>query len=340
MVVNLGQSINSPQNGTYYVNDKMRKEWYNKEDHIIENIPLTGAKSATDKFMRSLLVYTPKGLKGSVNSNFYEFLSMGAIPYVVGSATLIALSNLANKFFRPQDAYFANKAGKNMAAGVLLYGLFKWAGKTVMNKMVERSTGIDLDLPYKKNVHNLPETKNDKNLTSVEFHKVFESVDFPRWDLIEKSGDSKNDRYYYYDKITKKMGYKDKLNSPDQIAQPKIKEVVSKTKAAGNISSYLWAATGVALGAQKPFVTFFEHFGQRPVGKMLKTLPKCAFNTVKNSFIDLVNGPSKKSNFVGRILVGASLLSTVFGWANAIKNFKAKEHKTEIDFNKNFKECR
>ena len=39
------------------------------------------------------------GIKGSKKSTFYEFLSMGIVPYLVGSATFMALFGGANKYF-------------------------------------------------------------------------------------------------------------------------------------------------------------------------------------------------------------------------------------------------
>ena len=156
------------------------------EDHIIKKRPTTGARIVADKFVNDVFSYAPKGMTGSKNSNFYEFLSLGLIPNLVGSASLILISNALNNKFGGRDSLFANMNGRKMAAGVVLYAAGKWLGNKIINKGVKATTGVDMEMPYKKIVHELPDYKGDPDTTSVEFHRVFESTDFPRWDLINK----------------------------------------------------------------------------------------------------------------------------------------------------------
>ena len=209
------------------------------EDHIIKKRPTTGARIVADKFVNDVFSYAPKGMTGSKNSNFYEFLSLGLIPNLVGSASLILISNALNNKFGGRDSLFANMNGRKMAAGVVLYAAGKWLGNKIINKGVKATTGVDMEMPYKKIVHELPDYKGDPDTTSVEFHRVFESTDFPRWDLINKQGEHNNNRYEYYDKMAKKMGYTQELNASDQVVQPKIKEVLVKSTAAKSISSFV-----------------------------------------------------------------------------------------------------
>ena len=79
----------------------------------------------TDKLKNAFTKYPIKGLKGSKNANFYEFLTMGQVPYLVGSATLMAVFNAANKHFAPFAKEKASALGKKMALGVVFYGLAK-----------------------------------------------------------------------------------------------------------------------------------------------------------------------------------------------------------------------
>lgn len=90
---------------------------HGSEDKIIKKTPLTGARIMADKIAKDIFVYAPKGMQGSKNSNFYEYLSLGIIPYIVGSAMLIATSVAAKKFFNPNDAKASGMMGKNIAIG-------------------------------------------------------------------------------------------------------------------------------------------------------------------------------------------------------------------------------
>lgn len=304
------------------------------EDHIIKKRPTTGARIVADKFVNDVFSYAPKGMTGSKNSNFYEFLSLGLIPNLVGSASLILISNALNNKFGGRDSLFANMNGRKMAAGVVLYAAGKWLGNKIINKGVKATTGVDMEMPYKKIVHELPDYKDDPDTTSVEFHRVFESTDFPRWDLINKQGEHNNNRYEYYDKMAKKMGYTQELNASDQVVQPKIKEVLVKSTAAKSISSFIWAALGVAIAAQKPFEEFMN-FRQKPTfTQAVKELPKQVAVTMKESVKSLAKTKMGKG-----LMIGAAATSILGIW-NASKNFKApKENKkSTVDYNKSYME--
>ena len=304
------------------------------EDHIIKKRPTTGARIVADKFVNDVFSYAPKGMTGSKNSNFYEFLSLGLIPNLVGSATLILLSNALNNKFGGRDSMFANMNGRKMAAGVVLYAAGKWIGNKIINSGVKATTGVDMEMPYKKIVHELPDYKGDTDTTSVEFHRVFESVDFPRWDLINKQGEHNNNRYEYYDKMAKKMGYSEELNASDQVVQPKIKEVLVKSTAAKSISSFVWAALGVAIAAQKPFEEFMNFKHKPTFTQAVKELPRQIAVTMRDSVKSLAKTKMGKG-----LMIGAAATSILGIW-NASKNFKApKENKqSTVDYNKQYME--
>ena len=320
---------NIPKNSYLVVHKDM-----DSDDHIIEKRPTTGMRVAADKLVNDVFSYAPKGMAGSKNSNFYEFLSLGLIPNLVGSATLILISNALNGSCGGRDSLFASMSGKKMAAGVVLYAAGKWLGNKIANKGIEAKTGIDLEMPYKKVVHELPEYKGDQDTTSVEFHRVFESTDFPRWDLINKQGEHNNQRYEYYDKLAEKMGYDKELNAPDQVVQPKIKEVLVKANAGKAISSYIWAAVGVGIASQEAFGKYMYYTKKPSVGRFLQDLPKRTFKTMK----DATKSFAKTNR--GKFLLGAAALSSAFTIFNATKNFKAEKEdkKTTINYNNDYME--
>ena len=72
----------------------------------INNRMLAGFHRTSNAFLE----YPAKGLKGDINSNFYEFLAMGRVPYLIGSGTFIGVFNAASKFF---DSRGAQKSKKN-----------------------------------------------------------------------------------------------------------------------------------------------------------------------------------------------------------------------------------
>lgn len=227
-------------------------------DTLLPNNFATNFRIGMDKFTNAITLYPAKGLKGNRNANFYEFLTMGQVPYLVGSGMLMAVFNAANKHFAPFAQAKASALGKKMAMGVLFYGITKELSKSLITKPVKMLTGVDTEVPYAKVNYELPDDIYDTDITSIEYHKVFESVEFPRWDLLYMPASSGKPRNAYYDKVARKLGLGSNLKDSDQEVKPRIKEIVVKSKVAQNISSYLWAATGVAIAFQKPWEEFFE----------------------------------------------------------------------------------
>jgi len=312
---------------------------HGSEDHIVKKTPLTGARIVADKLTKGVLSYAPKGMQGSKNSNFYEYLSLGMIPYIVGSGMMIATTIAATKFFNPNDARASKMMGKGVALGVAFYAVMKWLGGKVMEKGTEAVTGVDMAMPYKKIISELPE--NGEAKVATEFHRVFESVDFPRWDLINKQGEENGNRYEYYDKIAKeKLGCEEQLNAPDQVVQPLIKNALVRAMAAKSVSSFLWAATGVAIAAQEAF----RNFGYRPKQatfiKRLKDFPKEFGQTLVKAAKQLWKGSSTSSKLVGRGLIIGAAASTILGLLNVKRGFKidSKPSQSRIDYKKDYVE--
>jgi len=240
-------------------NDVTKKPGKGDESEILPNTLRTRVLQKYDKTLNAITEYPVKGLKGDVNSDFYEFLSMGIIPYIAGSAMFIAMFNLLNKHLTPK----ASLRGKKMGLGVILYGI----GKTLSNDLVTRpvawSTGVDVELPYRNIYCTLP-TKPGAEAVIDHKHqqrKVYDSIEFFRKDLIAKHPDY---GVKYYDNIAKKLGMGENLNDSVTETTPIIQSIVASTKTAKSLSSYCWAAVGVCLAAQDCWADFFKAFSDRP----------------------------------------------------------------------------
>lgn len=307
----------------------------------------TTAKIQADKFVNAFTKYPAKGMQGSKNANFYEFLTMGMVPYLTGSATMIAVFNLASKFFDTPAAVNACKLGKKMGLGVAMYGVAKTLSKKLVETPVNMKYGIDVNLPYKKKIDELPEERNKDNLVAFEYHKAFESVDFPRWDMFYNNEAFGPERNSYYIKVGKKMGLKEEElgEAADQKVKPLIKEKLVKTKLFSTLSSYLWAGVGVGVAMQKPWENLVINPAKRMANyKNYKQLAQAAKEQGKNiakydnfakdfgkkfveSCKEFVNNSSKSTRIAGRVLLGVAAGMTLLG------NFS-----TLLDFNKDRKE--
>ena len=232
------------------------------ESRILPNTLNTRIQQKFQKTSNAFLQYPIKGLKGDVNSDFYEFLSMGIIPYLVGSGMFMAMFNLVNKHLSPKSQKFAGLHGKQMALGVIMYGL----GKTLSNDLVTRpvywGTGVDVELPIEHVYYPLPKKSGDSESIEpqIQQRKVYDSVEFFRKDLIQ------NDPKYgvkYYDNIAKKLNMGDNLNDSVTETTPIIQGIVSSTKTAKSLASYAWAGAAVGLAVQDSWSNFFDAISNR-----------------------------------------------------------------------------
>ena len=300
--------------------DEHKKGLEYNHDTLLKNNLATRTDIGIDKLLNAFTVYPAKGLKGSRNANFYEFLTMGNVPYLIGSLMLM------NVFIGPANSYshfqqtIAKPLGKKLALGVVFYGLAKNLSKSLISKPIQMMTGIDIERPYAKVNYELPDNINDTDIISIEHHKVFESVEFPRWDLLYGDVGKGEPRNFRYDRIAKKLGMGENLNDSDQEVKSRIKEIIIKSNLAKNISSYLWAATGVALAFQQPWENFFNvmtfKFWKGP--EFLKTIQSFGKNFVKSAK-DLYKGEGHGiTKHAGKILIGASILSSIVGVINTM----------------------
>lgn len=327
MILPVQSKINSASNRTQGFG-KLDKEELKNHPILIENTFANNISMKWDEFTNAMTLYSAKGLLGSVNSNFYEYLTMGRIPALIGGLMFISVFNSANKHFNnPADRFNASQFGRKMALGVIFYALAKNISQSFITKPVKWVTGVDVNEPYAELKFRLPEFKNDTDLTSLEYHRVLESIEFPRWELKYGKTDKNENVNEWFDKIAKKNGLGTSLKDSDQEVKPKVKEFVAKTSFAKTFSSYLWAATGVGVALQESWNEFFNiatpKFGKtKRFVKSMKILPEVLWNSMR----DFYNGKSCTNNSVlkhsGKFLLGASVLSSVVGFANVVLSNK------------------
>ena len=228
---------------------------------------LTKLKIEGYKLKKAYTEYPEKGFSSSKNSNFHEYLEMGEkVAFPLGCATMIAIPNIPAKFFaNVKSKCKAAEIGRKMGMGVILYAAFKNLSKYLIETPVNLKYGIDVNLYYKKKINELPEERNlkksetnkDGNLVSYEYHKAFESADFPYWDLFYDNKDFGKERNAYFNQVGKKMGFSDEdLENSDQKVKPIIKEKLVQIKAFSTMVSYFAAAMGVGMAAQDSFAGF------------------------------------------------------------------------------------
>ena len=324
---------------TSFCSEKPEKIQEEEHTRILPNTPETRIKQRYQRTTSAFLDYPVRGLKGDINSNFYEFLTMGIVPYLAGSAMFMFVFNVANKYQNLFNRAHAATYGKKMALGVVLYGIFKEASKNLVTEPVKLATGVDTEMPYENIVYPLPKEAGKAAKIEVQHQqrKVFDSKEFYRKDLLDRE---------YYDKVAKKLGLGENLKDPVTEASPIIQNVVATTNTAKSLSSYAWAAVGVGLAVQDSWKDFFNTITNAPkytpkkndgfmtkVGGWSKNAGKNVWDTsvsfvrsLGHSFEELWNGKtgSKYMKHAGKALIGLATLLTLGLTSNAI--IRAKEN--------------
>ena len=319
--------------------EKSENDLTYSHDTLLKNNLQNRIRIGVDNFANAFTVYPAKGMKGSKNANFYEFLTMGTVPYLIGSGMLMAVFNAASKHYAPFQKTMAKSTGNKLALGVLFYGLMKNFSKSFVSKPVKWLTGVDIEQPYAKVIYELPDDIYDTDITSIEHHKVFESVEFPRWDLLygdESKGEARN---INYDKIAKRLGLGTNLKDSDQEVKPRIKEIVVKSSVAKSISSYLWAAVGVALACQEPWDNFFNvmSFKFWKGKEFTKSLKSFGNNFVKSAKALYEGSGSGIKKHAGKALLAVAALSSILGVINAVYSSKTPSNSSgTVDKNRKY----
>ena len=316
------------------------------ETRILPNTPATRIKQGFQKTSNAFLDYPIKGLKGDINSNFYEFLAMGIVPYLAGSAMFMVAFNCLKGSLSPRNQV----RGKKFALGVVLYGVLKSLSKNLVTKPIKRATGIDTEMPYENVVYPLPKEAGEAANIDIQYQqrKVFDSKEFYRKDLLDRA---------YFDKVAKKLGLGTDLNDSITETSPIIQNVVATTNTAKSLASYCWAGVGVGLAVQDSWIPFFNSFSNRKrytapsdanfgqklwgktanFGKNVWNITKEFIKSFGKSCQEMWQGQPGTTGYrkhAGKAFIGFTALLTAFLTLNTIiraKNMAKNNNKNTID---------
>ena len=330
------KSVSLAENNVAYKAKSEKKET-EPESRILPNTLGTRIKQSYQKTTNAFLQYPVKGLKGDVNSDFYEFITMGIVPYLIGSGMFMAMFNLL-KDLNPRSQVLAGINGKKMALGVVMWGLFKSLSKDLVTRPVAWATGVDIELPIEHVAYPLPKEAGERAniIPQIQQRKVYDSREFFRKDLIQKDIGKE-----YYDNIAEKIGLGKDLNDSVTETTPIIQSIVSTTKTAKTLSTYAWAAVGVGLAAQDSWKEFFtaisnrkrhvakpkEGFGEKMAQRMknagvnFKNISKSFVRSFGKAFKSLWSGAEGTEGFMkhaGKAWLILTGLLTVGSTANVI----------------------
>ena len=320
------KAVNLAKYGTSFRSEQPENAMAENETRILPNTMKTRLEQGTQKTMSAFIDYPVKGLKGDINSNFYEFLTMGIVPYLAGSAMFMVAFNCVNKYLDAKGKKIASSTGKKLALGVVLYGVLKSLSKNLVTKPIKAATGVDVEMPYENIVYPLPKEAGEAANIEVQHQqrKVFDSKEFFRKDLLDRA---------YFDNVAKKLGLGENLNDSVTETTPIIQNIVATSNTAKSLSSYTWAAVGVALAAQDSWLNFFDAISSRKrYGKGFKQktknfatntweITKSFFKSLGKSFKTLWTGDSCRKGYMkhaGKGLLSTAVLLTAGLTANSI----------------------
>lgn len=323
------------------------KKKSDRETRILPNTIKTRLEQGTQKTMSAFFDYPVKGLKGDINSNFYEFLTMGIVPYVLGSGAFMFVFNCVNKYLDAKGEKISSNMGKKLALGVVFYGVLKNISKHLVTQPVKAATGVDTEMPYQNIVYNLPKEAGEDANINVQYQqrKIFDSKEFYRKDLLSRE---------YFDGIAKKLGLGENLNDSISETSPIIQNIVATSNLAKSISSYCWAGLGVALANQDSWIKFFDSYKHRKhyspkenegmfskLGGKIKTFGINTYN-ISKTFVKSLGGATKElwtgkeghkgfMKHAGKWFIGSTIAITAGLTANTILRAKNLAKNKNID---------
>ncbi len=217
---------------------KNSTEFSNPQDAIYRSSAKNRAKAKAYNASQ-IPNYVERGMKGDPDANFHEFMTMSKVPYFIGGPGLVATILAGTNLFDIKANNAAKFNGKGMALGCLCYYLMTAAAKACIDTPVKMFRGIDLNQKISTNSFNKPYDEDGHSVYKKEYHNLYESSKFIRWNLINP-----NERQIEYDKMAKKMGIPEDANDKDSILRP----LISSTIKRANAWKYLIGAFGVMLG--------------------------------------------------------------------------------------------
>lgn len=166
--------------------------------------------------LRNLFVDMPRqvlsGLRGDDGFTGSNLLNIATIPYYLGGAVL------AGSFAAGGD----RRIFARQATGVVLYYLGMMTANTGVNMLCRKTSGVDLDLRYRTR--------------AGEVQKVFASLDWPRFDVLEDSD---------YESMAQRMRIPADIADRRQEVRRRSREVASDA----NMNKLLWGNALAAVGA-------------------------------------------------------------------------------------------
>ena len=222
----------------------------NLHDKIFNNDCFTKTKVNIEQ-SAELPEYMYRGFKGDPDFNFFEYLKLAKLPYFIGGIGLVSTYIAGCNHLSPVSRLGNNTTVKRVALGVAGYYLGVELAKALIDIPIKFFRGIDLNHPYKNMVSlregNPLDLPNNKK---KEYHKVFESIDFTRWDLLYKYGEAGNTNAVF-DKLAKKFGATQKLNDSDSALKSRIKSLIIMASSWKAMLPAFFATLGVGLAQQK-----------------------------------------------------------------------------------------
>lgn len=197
--------------------------------------------------------YVYRGFKGDPDANFYEYLSMSNIPYLIGGPMLAGVFAFGITKTGTQQRAAAVSRTKQIAAGVALYYLGVELAKKAVDIPVKLFRGVDLNHPYENVVSGKADSRTGHSPKKIEYHKVPESVDFTRWDLLYNITTDKHGRNVNkeFDRLAGKFGVDKKLSDSDSLLKEKMKALIVSATACKYMLAAPFVVLGVALSGQQ-----------------------------------------------------------------------------------------
>ncbi len=230
---------------------KEKEEKKEPASKILESDPLTKFNVELKKTAK-LPEYAYRGLKGDPDANFYEYLSISKIPYFIGGPMLAAVFAFGMTRNNLQARKSAAIRTKQIAVGVVLYYLGVELAKKAIDVPVKIFRGVDLNQPYENVVNCRTNSKSGDSPKKIEHHKVTESVDFTRWDLMRGDETENNGKHINkrFDELAKKFGIDKDIQESDDTLKGSIKKLIISASAFKYMLAAPFVAMGVALAAQ------------------------------------------------------------------------------------------
>lgn len=273
--------------------------------------------------------YVIRNLKGDPDADFYEASKLSKIPYIVGGPVL-ALAFLIGAG-RYRDNLTATKVShkfKKAAIGIAAYYAGVMLAAKVVEKPLEWFKGLDINRPYRKIVSLRAQDKKGFSPKKVEYHSVYESSEFTRWDLLYKNGQKDSGEINEnYDTLAQGFGVDKNLEDSDSLVKPHIKNIIRKVNAWKYALMVPFAALGVVIAQDN---VWYEGWF-KPSKFTLKSVPEILKKNVVDKFaVSIKNiwngfGQGAISKAVGKAMIISAIAAPIIANINVL----SEKHKNK-----------